>query len=532
MVIDFEGIEDRIQEFPVPEARYDRLVAIKNKLFYSELPVEGALGRGLQSERPASRLHVYDLEALKAEVFAEGVASFTVSRDGKTMAYRSQGRVRVVKTGAKPDARNPAGDPKDARAGRAHGFVDLDRIRLSIVPQAEWRQMYREMWRLQRDHFWTSDLSQVDWQEAHDRYLPILARVATRGELSDLAWELQGELGTSHAYEMGGDLRSPPAYQVGKLGADLRHDGEHWVIARVVHGDSWDRQQDSPLNALGVNVVAGDRLLAIDDQRLDAHTAPGQLLVHKAGVDVALQVQTPGAPRSRRVVVRPLWSDAALRYRAWVEGNRTLVHERSAGRVGYVHVPDMGPRGFAEFYRYFVNESYRGGLVVDVRFNGGGHVSQLLLEKLARKRLGYSVSHHLQPVPRPSYAVEGPIVCLTNEHAASDGDIFSHSFKMLGLGPLIGKRTWGGVVGIDGRNSLVDGTLVTQPEYSTWFYDVGFGIENRGTEPDVEVDERPQDYRRGVDVQLETAVATALAGLAATPARVPDFSQRPSRARP
>lgn len=518
ITIDFDGIEQRIVEFPVPESRYGAIAATKTKIFFTESAIEGALSRNLFAEQGGAKLHYFDLETQKMELFAEGINAFNLSRDGKTIALRIKDRLRVVKTSAKPDA-------KETKNGRTSGFIDLDRIRLSIVPRAEWGQMLREMWRLQRDHFWDIALSKVDWNEVYERYLPILDRVATRAEFSDLAWEVQGELGTSHAYEMGGDYRHGHRYTVGHLGAALVPENGGLRVKDVVRGDPWDRAVDSPLAAMGVNVVPGDVITSIDGVALTGGVSEDELLVHKAGVDVALAVRSADG-RVRKVVVKPLGAEMPLRYRRWVEDNRAKVHAATGGRIGYVHIPDMGARGYAEFFRYYPLEYARGGMIVDVRFNGGGHVSQILLEKLARQRLSYMVSHHIEPVGEPLYAVDGPIIAVTNEFAGSDGDIFCHEFKMLKLGTLIGKRTWGGVVGIDGRNSLVDGTKVTQPEYAAWFKDVGWRVENYGTDPDIEVDIAPQDHAQGRDPQLEKAVALALAGLAKAPVR-PDFKARP-----
>ncbi len=204
----------------------------------------------------------------------------------------------------------------------------------------------------------------------------------------------------------------------------------------------------------------------------------------------------------------------------------------TGGRIGYLHIPDMGPQGYAEFHRGFLAELTRDGLIVDVRFNGGGHVSQLLLEKLARRRIGYDKSRWGGMSPYPSESVGGPVVALTNEQAGSDGDIFCHSFKLLKLGPLVGKRTWGGVIGISPRNPLVDGTITTQPEFSFWFEDVGWTVENYGTDPDIEVDMAPQDQAAGRDPQLDRAVAEALRLLAERPQVRPDLASRPSRALP
>ncbi len=238
-------------------------------------------------------------------------------------------------------------------------------------------------------------------------------------------------------------------------------------------------------------------------------------------------VRDGAAPR--RVIVRTLRDERMLRYRAWVEANRALVHERSGGRIGYVHVPDMGPWGFAEFHRGYLSEFDRDALIVDVRYNRGGHVSALLLEKLARKRVGYVVSRWAPPFPYPEESVAGPIVAVTNQFAGSDGDIFSHCFKLYGLGPLVGMRTWGGVVGINPLHRLVDGTETTQPEYSFWFTDAGWGVENYGTDPTHEVDVAPQDTKRNVDPQLDVALRLVDEALASAPPR-PTLSPRPSRA--
>jgi tricorn protease len=231
-------------------------------------------------------------------------------------------------------------------------------------------------------------------------------------------------------------------------------------------------------------------------------------------------------------VVWVISSEAPARYRHWVNANRDRVHAATDGRVGYIHVPDMSPAGYAEFHRGYLAELDRDALIIDVRYNGGGHVSQLILEKLARRRLGYDLSRWGGMVPYPVESVAGPLVALTNEHAGSDGDIFCHSFKMMKLGPLVGKRTWGGVIGIAPRHALVDGTVTTQPEYSFWFEDVGWGVENHGTEPDIEVDITPQDYRAGADPQLVRAIAEALRLLAENPRKVPELTSKPSRALP
>jgi tricorn protease len=231
-------------------------------------------------------------------------------------------------------------------------------------------------------------------------------------------------------------------------------------------------------------------------------------------------------------VVKAIGNEAPARYRQWVNENRRKVHDATNGRVGYVHIPDMMAEGYAEFHRGYLVELDRNAMIIDVRSNGGGHVSQLILEKLAQRRLGYEMSRWGGPSPYPAESAAGPLVALTDEHAGSDGDIFCHSFKLLKLGPLVGKRTWGGVIGISPRHALVDGTVTTQPEYSYWFVDVGWGVENYGTDPDIEVDMTPQDYRNGTDSQLERAIQEALKLLDAQPRKLPELTTKPSRALP
>ncbi|MGH9197411.1 MAG: S41 family peptidase, partial [Acidimicrobiia bacterium] len=413
-----------------------------------------------------------------------GVSYFRLSQDGSTLVYRAGSRLRAVRAGDKPDEKS------DDKPGRKSGWIDLNRIKISVNPVQEWNQMLREAWRLMRDHFWVEEMSGVDWGLIFKRYQVLIDKVGSRLEFSDLVWEMQGELGTSHAYEMGGDYRVPPAYAMGQLVADFSHDekNDRFSFNHIVRGDSWEEGASSPLTAPGVNVKEGDVLLAIGGQEVGKGVTPGQLLVNQAGNNVELLVGDSKGRNPRKVVVKALSDEHPARYREWIESNRALVHDRTDNRVGYVHIPDMGPRGYSEFHRYYKTEIQGEGLIVDFRFNSGGHVSELILEKLLRKRIGYVLTRWGQPEPYPRESVLGPMVAITNELSGSDGDIASHCFKLLGLGPLVGKRTWGGVIGISPSHRLADGSLTTQPEFSFWFRDVGFGVENYGTDPDYDVD--------------------------------------------
>ncbi|GAA4986166.1 S41 family peptidase [Actinopolymorpha pittospori] len=528
-----EGLADRVLAFPVPEGRYHRIAGIRGKVLFSSWPLQDAPEASEHGghDGGGAVLDVYDFESQKKERLLEGLSDFSLDRGAHTLLYLAGERLRVLRAGEKP-----AEEGDDPR--RATGWIDLSRVKVSVRPGAEWRQMFRETWRLQRDHFWVADMSGVAWANIYDRYLRLVDRVSTRAELSDLIWELQGELGTSHAYEMGGAYRPGPHYDQGFLGVDWEFDVEsgRYRIGHLLGGDRWNDDLTSPFNRPGVDVAIGDVVLAINGQPIGTaadgtHLPPGAPLVNQAEEEVQLTL-VRGEDKPRTVSVRAIGSERAARYRDWVEANRAFVAERTGGRVGYLHIPDMGGRGFAEFHRGFLREYDREGLVVDVRFNGGGNVSALLLEKLARRRLGYDFSRWTEPEPYPYESPRGPLVTLTNEWAGSDGDIFCHAFKMRGLGPLIGKRTWGGVIGISPRHALADGTITTQPEHSFAFDDVGWRVENYGTDPDIEVDIRPQDYVAGKDPQLERAVEVALEAFAGQPPHTPRRVERPRLAAP
>lgn len=514
--IDLEGLCDRIVPFPVPEGRYEQIVGVgSGQVLLTRSPVRGMLDRTWYEPGPPkaeAQLLLWEFDKQELTDLNGRVSSFRVDRRRDHVAVRSGPKLRV--TQARPDkGQRDELRKTEGRTDRKSGWIDLGRVRVSVDPTAEWSQILREAWRLMRDHYWNADLNGVDWQAVHDRYRPLLDRIGTRGELSDLVWCMQGELGTSHAYEMGGDYVPPPTWRIGRLGADFEWDAAVgcWRIARIVRGEPGDPDRSSPLLAPGARIEVGDLITHVAGVPTDADTAPEVPLVNQGGSPVSVRVRTAGG--SRDVVIRTLADDRNLRYREWVLDNQRKTHAASDGRIGYVHVPDMGTPGFAEFHRDFQRESERDALLVDVRHNRGGHVSQLLLDRLGRRRIGYKVPRWVDPSPYPAYSVPGPMVALTNEMAGSDGDIFSHAWKRLGLGTLVGTRTWGGVVGIWPRQLLIDRAVTTQPEYATWFDDVGFAVENYGTDPDVVVDRTPDDWITGRDAPLERAWSVLLAAL-------------------
>ncbi|MDQ6931335.1 MAG: PDZ domain-containing protein [Candidatus Eremiobacteraeota bacterium] len=528
--IDFEGITGRVLGFPVDEGAYDQIVATKNRVLFTRFEVRGLrpAGNNFDEDDEAGTLLAYDFDQMRLATLAQDVSEMRLAADQRTLLYRSHDRLRAID--AQGDLPEDGDDNKPgSEPGRKSGWIDLDRVSVQVQPRAEWAQMYREAWRLQREQFWIEDMSDVDWQHVFERYNRVLPRVRTRLELSDLIWEMQGELGTSHAYEFGGDVRVPPQYSQGFLGADLCWDEREggYRIDRIYRGDSWNRDTDSPLAEPGTGVREGDVITAIGGKRLTHTFTPEEALVNTAEREVALTVEGKKSTE-KRVLVKTLADERALRYRAWVENNRRYVHEKTDGKVGYIHIPDMGPWGFSEFHRGFLSEFDRQGLIVDVRYNRGGHVSPLLLEKLARKRVGYDISRYGPAQPYPPESVGGAMVAMTNQFAGSDGDIFSHCFKLYKLGPLVGKRTWGGVIGINPYHRLVDGTITTQPEFSFWFVDVGWGVENYGTDPDYNIDIAPHDYREGNDPQMMKALELIAQGAKEFHDPRPVITTRPS----
>jgi tricorn protease len=529
VTIDVEGIGARVVAVPVPEARYTALRAVKGGLAWLRKPVLGNLGQGgarPTDEPPRPDLERFDMQRQKVTVLREDVDWFEVSGDGSRIVAGDHGKLTVLPADRRPDQDNP-----DDEVG-----VDGTRARFLADPAALWRHAYEEAGRIMAHDFWVADMAQVDWPAVLAEYRPLVDRVASAGDFADLLWEVFGELGCSHAYvtaatEGGG--RQDGSTAPGLLGADLEvgEDGG-WRIARVIPGESSDPLARSPLDGPGAQLHAGDRLIAVDGQPVGP-AGPGPLLVGTAGKPVELTVEAGDEGTSRRVVVTPLRSELRLRYHDWVASKRAEVRELSAGRLGYLHVPDMVSGGWADFHRDLRTEMGRDGLILDVRGNRGGHTSELIIEKLARRVIGWDLPRGMQPESYPRDAPRGPMVALTDEYAGSDGDIVTGAIKLRQLAPVVGVRTWGGVIGIDDGDELVDGTRMTIPKYAFWFDSLGWSVENYGVDPDVEVLISPDDWAAGRDTQLHTAVSIALAALAQRPpASPPDRSARPSRVRP
>ncbi len=513
--VDVEGLDQRITAVPVAGGRYSHLQAVNGGLVWLKQPLKGELGDDLprlddESLRPS--LEHIDLETGKTQTLLEAADGVRVSGDGATLVVRDKESLRVVPVRRRPQKPDDEG---------TDNCVDLDRVRIEVAPRAEWAQMYAEAWRLMRDHFWRADMGGLDWAAARDRYLPLLDRLNSRDDLVDLIWEMQGELGSSHAYCLAPAEDVDSGRRQGLLGADLDYDGEAWRVARIVPGEASERRARSPLMAPGVAARAGEAIVAVDGRATSRTASPLSLLVGTADKPVELTIVPQAGGAGRRVVVVPLADEMPLRYQDWVNDRRRYVHGQTDGRVGYLHVPDMVSGGWAQLHRDLRTEVGRDALIVDVRANRGGHTSQLVVEKLGRRIIGWAVIRGYEPESYPTDARHGPMVAVTDMHAGSDGDIVTAAIRSLGLGPVVGTRTWGGVIGIDDRYKLVDGTAVTQPRYSFWFERFGWGVENYGVDPDIEVVMTPQDLVLRRDVQLDAALRLIEQQLEETPALTP-----------
>jgi tricorn protease len=525
VTVDADGLAGRVVTVPVEEGRYRYLRPVKGGLVWLRSQVAGVLGEGgagLEDDRPRPALERFDLRKREVKELAGTLDWFRVSGDGTRLVIRDRDDLRVV-----PSAR------KNDDAGETV-TVDLTRARYTADPEALWQHAYGEVGRFIRRDFWTPDMSGVDWDGALGGYRPLLDRIRSAADFADLLWELVGELGTSHAYVNTASNGSRNHTPVGLLGADISRDAAgRWVVDRVLPGESSDPRARSPLAAPGVAVGPGDELVAVDGQPVDPARGPWPLLAGTAGKPVELEVRPRSSAESRRVVVVPLRSDRRLRYQDWVSSRRRLVRELSDGKLGYLHIPDMMGEGWAHFHRDMRTEMPREGLIFDVRGNSGGHISELVVEKLARQVTAWTMGRYMRPRTYPREARRGPMVTLADEFAGSDGDIVTAVVKLLGLGPVIGTRTWGGVVGIDGYQGLLDGSAITVPRYAIFFEQYGWTVENYGVDPDTEVLITPDDAAAGRDTQLEHAVQVALETMdKQSPPVPPDISAGPAKTRP
>lgn len=491
--IDFDGIYDREVAFDLPAGNYGGLSATAGAVFYTSHPIGGLRGRVTRDERV---LHKYDIKKQKDHQFASGVDGYRLTPDGKKMILRKGNDYHIVET---------SGEKVKLEDNR----LDLSNMEMYVDRRAEYVQMFDETWRMQRDFFYDENMHGVDWTGMRDRYAPLLPHCAHRFDLTYLIGEMIGELACSHTYVGGGDKARVPGSEVGVLGVDFEidHEADRVRISRILRGENFDKDLRSPLREPGVDVNEGDYLLAIDGHQVTAGVNPYSLMVNKADRLVILTVNdSPTMKGAREVTVRPIASEEALRYFNWVEDRRLYVDSISDGQIGYLHFPDMDSYGLYRFAKMFYHQLRKPGLIIDVRYNGGGFVSGLILDRLRKVIAAMGASRTFEPGPFPSTGINAQMVTLMNERSCSDGDYFPYFFHQYGLGPLMGKRSWGGVIGIRGYRPLIDGGYYTSPEFSIFSLDGEWVMENTGVEPDIEVDNLPDRSARGYDDQLQTAI--------------------------
>ncbi|MFJ5777853.1 S41 family peptidase [Streptomyces sp. NPDC093094] len=527
VTVELEGLESRVTPFPVSASKYSALQPVAGGgLVWLRWPISGALGETFANPDDTSgrpTLEHFSITKAKRTELVDDLDWFAVSGDASRLVVVDEGELRAV----------PAGESGDSDSTV---WIDLRRILHTVDPGAEWRQSYAEAGRLIRAYFWDPGMCGIDWDAVLDQYRPLVEQVASPDDFADLLREVLGELGTSHAYVSAARRNEgPPHYRrlQGLLGANLVCREGNWTVRRILPGESSDSKARSPLAGTGIR--EGAVLTHVDGRPVDPVTGPYPLLAGAGGTTVELTF-TPAegeAGRSRRVAVVPLTDERPLRYQDWVAKRRAVVRELSGGRCGYLHIPDMGGSGWAQFNRDLRMEVSRPALIVDVRGNAGGHISELVVEKLTRTILGWDLTRDAQPVSYASNAPRGPVVALADEATSSDGDMITAAFKLLGLGPVVGQRTWGGVVGMTGRHRLGDGSVITVPMNAAWFDAYGWGVENRGVTPDLEALRTPLDWAEGRHAQLDDAVRLALSLLESNPpATPPDHSDAPDRSRP
>ena len=489
---------------PAPASSYGGLTSVGDRLFYSR----------------KGKLHVYDLEKDK-ETEVGDVEGYAVTADGKKMLVRSAGGFAIVDL--------PAGklEVGDRRMSLADLKVALDRT-------AEWQQIFNESWRQMRDFFFDANLHRVDWPAMKQRYAPLVAHVRHRADLTYIIGEMIGELNAGHAYVGGGDMPKAERVPMGLLGARFeRHASGAYRVTRILPGQNWDSKYRSPLTEIGVNVKVGDYVLAVNGRPLSGYPDIQAALVGLAGKQVKLRVNAePKEDGAREETVIPTADEHPLYYLDWVLANIAAVDKASGGKVGYVHVPDMGVPGLNEFAKFYYPQLHKEALIVDCRGNGGGNVSPMIIERLRREPAMYTVARNGSVNVDPAGQVLGPKVLLLDQFSASDGDIVGYRFRKHRLGPIIGQRSWGGVVGIRGSLPFLDGGILNRPEFSRFDLEAREWImEGVGVEPDITVVNNPADEFAGKDDQLTRAIEEIRKLMAAQPVRIPAPPESPDKKR-
>ena len=504
VTVDVEGLTQRITVLPPPASSYGSLASVGDKLFY--------LKKG--------KLHLFDLEKEKETELGEA-AGFRVSADRKKMLVKVGSDLAIL-------------DLPSAKLDLADRKLSLTDLKVRLDRRAEWNQIYNECWRQMRDFLFDPKLHGVDWEGMRRRYEPLLAHVQHRADLTFIIGEMIGELNIGHAYVGGGDLPKPERISLGLLGAVIRPDASgYFRIERILRGQNWDPKYRSPLTEIGVAIRPGDYIVAVQGKTTRGMTDLYSALVGTAGKPVVLRVnREPQEDGARDQTVIPTADEQPLYYLEWVLSNIEKVDKASGGKIGYVHIPDMGVPGLNEFTKFYYPQLHKDALVVDCRGNGGGNVSPMIIERLRREPAMWTVARNGAVNVDPSGQVLGPKVLLIDQHSASDGDIVGYRFRKHRLGPIIGQRSWGGVVGIRGSLPLLDGGILNRPEFSRFDLEAKEWImEGTGVEPDIEVDNDPTREFSGIDDQLNRAIDELKKAMAAKPVKIPQPPAYPNKSK-
>ena len=486
--IDFDGIENRMVALPIDPANYYNISCVDDKVYYL---------RRYQARENGDGMFVFDLKEEKETLL--GDFNYTLAANNKKMLVGKNGTWKVIDL---PSSAVSIEEP-----------MDLSNMRVWIDYQEEWQQIFDEAWRQMRDFFYVENMHGRDWNAVYEKYNALVPFVNHRNDLNYIIGEMIGELNAGHAYVNTGDKTHPKRVETGLLGAQIdRDESGYFKISDILDGAPWSQQMASPLQAPGVNVNEGDFIIEIDRQPVNEVDNIYELLVGKAGQTVELlvnnQPQTSGA---RRVLIKPIADESELYYFKWVHENIQKVADATDGKIGYIHIPDMGPNGLNKFVRFFYPQLDKQGLIIDDRGNGGGNVSPMILERLAREAYRANMRRNSSEVtPIPAQTLVGPKVALIDKYSASDGDLFAHGFKALGIGTTIGTRTWGGIVGITGSLPFVDGTDLRIPQFTSLTMDGDWMIEGVGVSPEIEVENDPWKEFNGEDQQLNKAIEVIL----------------------
>jgi tricorn protease len=506
--IDLEGIGQRVVALPLPARNYTAITAGKaGTIFVSEKSTLPILDNPGGPDAGPATVTKFDLTTRKPEKVLDGVGAFDVSANGEKALFRLGDKWYLAGTGGPLKPEKP---------------LRTDEMEVRVDPRAEWKQMYREAWRLQRDFLYDPNSHGLDLAKAEKDYSVFLDGIQSRADLNYLFHEMLGNMVLGHTYIQGGEMPDVPRVKGGLLGADWVVDNGRYRIARVYNGESWNPQLRAPLTQPGVNARAGDYLLAVNGKELKGTDNVYQPFEGKAGKAVTIKIgPNPDGSGSREVTVVPTEAEVGLRNLAWIEDNRRKVDKLSDGKVAYVYLPDTFVGGYKAFNRYFFAQLDKQAVVVDERFNGGGLGADYVIEYLKRPLLNYWTTRDGKVNTSPGGAIFGPKAMIVNEFAGSGGDLMPWYFKRVKVGPLVGKRTWGGLVGIGDYPPLMDGCRVTAPDFAFFTPEGQWDVENHGVAPDVEVEHDPYEVRKGHDPQLEKAVELVLEELKKNPPKQP-----------